>query len=114
MRTDDERIERMHARAAELSRQKRAHKVKIMQAAGAVASFAAVIMLAVFVPRVTDLEEGNPAGQTGGMHASIFGDSAALGYIVIAVIAFLLGAAVTIFCFRLRKWQEEKDAEKDR
>ena len=111
MRTDEERINRMHARAAELSRQKRARKVKIMQVAGGVVSFAAAIMLAIFVPRAACLDAGNPAGQTDGMHASIFGDSAALGYIVIAIITFLLGVTITIFCFRLRKWQEQKDKE---
>lgn len=111
MRTDEERINRMHARAAQLNRQKRTNKVKLMQAAGAVVSFAAVIMLAIFVPQSAALDSGNQTGQTGGMHASIFGDSAALGYIVVAIIAFLLGIAVTIFCFRLRKWQEEKDRQ---
>lgn len=111
MRTDEERINRMHARAAQLNRQKRTNKVKLMQAAGAVVSFAAVIMLAIFVPQSEDLDSGSQTGQTGGMHASIFGDSAALGYIVVAIIAFLLGIAVTIFCFRLRKWQEEKDRQ---
>ena len=111
MRTDEERINMMHARAAHLRRQKRTIKVKIMQAAGAVLSFAAAIVLAIFVPRITDMDAGNPTGQTGGMSASIFGDSSVLGYIVIAIIAFLLGIAVTIFCFRLRKWLEEKDKQ---
>ena len=111
MRTDEERINMMHARAAQLSRQKRANKVKMMQAAGAVASFAAAILFAIFVPRITDMDTVDPTVQTGGMHASIFGDSAASGYIVVAIIAFLLGIAVTIFCFRLRKWQEGKDKQ---
>ena len=34
--------------------------------------------------------------------------------IVIAIIAFLLGITVTIFCFYLKKWQEEKEQEKKR
>ena len=45
------------------------------------------------------------------MHASIFAGSGALGYIVIAIIAFLLGVALTMFCIRLREWQERKDKE---
>lgn len=111
MRTDEERIKAMHKRAAQLSRQKRTNKVKLLQAAGAVVSFAAAIMLAIFVPQFTETDTVNPAGQTGGMSASIFGNSTALGYIVIAIIAFLLGIAVTMFCFRLRKWQEGKDKQ---
>ena len=37
-----------------------------------------------------------------------------LGFLVIALIAFVLGVAVTVFCFRLKKWNDEKDKEDDR
>ena len=118
MRTNEERINAMHARASELNRQKRARRVRIMQAAGAAVSFAATIVLAVCIPRLVDFETnptGSPIGQAGTsetMNASIFGNSAALGYIVIALIAFLLGVTLTIFCFRLREWQKHKDEQK--
>ena len=114
MRTDEERIKMMHARAAELIRQKRTRKVKAMQAAGAGVSFAVVIMLAILMSRFAGFGAGSladPDGPTGGMHASIFGNSAVLGYIVIAIIAFLLGAAVIVFCFRLKQWQDQKGKE---
>lgn len=117
MRTNEERINAMHARASELNRQRRARQVRIMQAAGAAVSFAATIVLAVCIPRLANFEAasaGSPIGQTGTsgtMNASIFGNSAALGYIVIALIAFLLGVTLTIFCFRLREWQRHKDKQ---
>jgi len=34
-------------------------------------------------------------------------------YIAVAIIAFLLGAAVTGFCYKLRTWRAYKDKEKD-
>lgn len=37
-----------------------------------------------------------------------------LSFLVIASIAFVLGVAVTVFCFRLKKWNDEKDKEDDR
>ena len=114
MRSNEERINAMHARAAELDKQKRARRVRIIQAAGAAVSFAAAVIFAVFIPRLADFEAESPIGpadSAGGMRASIFGDSVALGYIVISVIAFLLGVTLTVFCFRLRKWQEHKDKE---
>ena len=37
----------------------------------------------------------------------IFGSSVVL--LVIAILAFLLGILVTVFCFRLKKWMSEKD-----
>ena len=44
---------------------------------------------------------------------SVFHSSAALGYIVIGLLAFLLGVCVTILCFRLRQLEreDERDAE---
>ena len=106
MRTNEERIAAMHQRAAEMNRADRARKVRIMQATGAVVACAATIMLAIFMPRISDFQP-DPNGSTG----SIFADSGALGYIVIAIIAFLLGVALTMFCYRLREWQMRKDKE---
>ena len=117
MRTNEERINAMHARASELNKQRRARRVRIMQAAGAAVSFAATIVLAVCIPRLVNFETnptGSPIGQaetSGTMNASIFGNSAVLGYVVIALLAFLLGVTLTIFCFRLREWQKHKDEQ---
>ena len=43
------------------------------------------------------------------MHASILSDSGTFGYVVIAIIAFLFGVAATMFCYRVREWQERKN-----
>ena len=39
--------------------------------------------------------------------ASIFHGDAALGYIVIGLLAFLLGVCVTVLCFRIRQMNQE-------
>ena len=39
--------------------------------------------------------------------ASMYGGGAALGYIVIGLLAFLLGVCVTVLCFRLRQMSRE-------
>ena len=41
--------------------------------------------------------------------ASIFHGGAAFGYIVIGLLAFLLGVCVTVLCFRLRQMSREDD-----
>ena len=52
------------------------------------------------------------------MAASIFGNSEALGYIAIGLLAFLLGICVTILCFRIRlldgQSQDTEDKKGDR
>ena len=110
MRTNEERIEYMHDRAIQIKQEQKKKKVRLMQIAATVASFAAVIIIAVFMPHFASPETG--AGSVPeNMNASIFSSGKALGYIVIAVIAFILGVFVTAFCIRLKKWQESKNKE---
>ena len=45
--------------------------------------------------------------------ASIFHGGAALGYIVIGLLAFLLGVCVTVLCFRLRQMNREDEQHKE-
>ena len=97
----------MHARANELNREERVRKVRSMQSAGAALAVAATIMLAVFLPKINDFEPDSVVG-SGDMHASILSNSGTFGYVVIAIIAFLFGVAATMFCYRVREWQERK------
>ena len=42
--------------------------------------------------------------------ASMYGGRDALGYIIVGLLAFLLGVCMTILCFRLRQMErDEKD-----
>ncbi len=109
MRTDEERIKAMHERAGQLKREARRRKVMVIQAAASVISFAAVIIFACFAPGIVG--KGMPEIVSAGMNASIFSGNNMLGYIVTGVLAFLLGASVTIFCYRLKKWEDEKDRD---
>jgi len=116
MHTTEERIELMHKRAERLEAKKR-ERISLL-AGGAAVSLCLVLLIyaAAAMPSlsVTVSDNGAPSG----MAASIFTGGQALGYIVIAVAAFLLGASVTVFCFRLsawrRNWQRQDPAEEDK
>ena len=57
------------------------------------------------------IQAGNYAGfETA---ASMYGGGAALGYIVIGLLAFLLGVCVTVLCFRLRQMSREDGQDKE-
>ena len=43
----------------------------------------------------------------------MYSESAALGYIIIGLLAFLLGVCVTILCFRLRQMNRENEQDKE-
>ena len=45
--------------------------------------------------------------------ASMYGGGAALGYIVIGLLAFLLGVCVTVLCFRLRQMNREDGQDRE-
>lgn len=44
----------------------------------------------------------------------MFGGSATLGYIVIGLLAFVLGVCVTILCFRIRLLNKEEQTEEQK
>ena len=95
--------------AAKIGIEDRRRKARLAGTAASVLSFALVIMSAFLVPRF--LENGAPEAISQGMNASIFSTNSALGFIVIGVIAFLLGVSVTVFCFRLKEWEDDKNSE---
>ncbi len=107
MRTNEERLAAMHARAAELRRENRKKLTRLAGGASVVLCLALVAALAVWMPRLSAALPGAP----GAMSASIFSGSEALGYIVVALLAFLLGVSVTVFCLRLKKWREDRERE---
>ena len=109
MRTDEERISAMRRRAAEIKTERRHVKVRVIQAVSAVCCLAAVIVLAVMAPGISGA--GGPGAAAPEMNASLFASSPILGYVVVGIIAFALGIAVTALCYQLKKWQDKKDSE---
>lgn len=107
MLTNEERIAKMHARATEIKKEKHERNTRIIQSASFAFCFCAVIALAVYVYSIRDRIVSTAV--TDSMSASIFSGSSMLSFIVIAVIAFLLGVSVTVFCFWLKKAGDEKD-----
>ena len=109
MRTNEERIAAMHRRAAELKIEQRRRQARFAGATGVALCLALVILLALWMPGASAAVTGS--SMPAGMSASIFAGSGALGYLVVAIVAFLLGVCVTVFCVRLRKWRDETDPE---
>ena len=44
-----------------------------------------------------------------GMSGSIFSDNGILGFIVVGVLAFLLGICVTVFCFKTARFKDDEE-----
>ena len=112
MRSHEERVAEAKRRIAKIEREKRRRRDKITMISAAAACLALLIGASLAMPGIaTRIQTDDYAGfETA---ASIFHGGAALGYIVIGLLAFLLGVCVTVLCFRLRQMNREDDQNKE-
>ena len=106
MRSLEERVVETKRRIAKIEREKRRRRDKITMISAVAACLALLIGASLAMPGIAaNIQTGNYSGfETA---ASIFHGGAALGYIVIGLLAFLLGVCVTVLCFRLRQMDRE-------
>ncbi|MBE7004859.1 MAG: DUF4179 domain-containing protein [Ruminococcaceae bacterium] len=108
MRNTDERLAAVRDRVAELDRQSRRMRDRYLAAASVAACLLAIVTLSSYMP---GWAETSAHTESSGMAsaASLFAENGALGYLVIGILAFVLGVSVTVLCFRLRKSARDKD-----
>ena len=112
MLSHEERVAEVKRRIAANEREKRLRRSRIAAASAAAACLALIVGCSFAIPNITASihPSDDPRFET---TASIFNGSAALGYIVIGLLAFLLGVCVTILCFRLRQMNREDTQDKE-
>ena len=112
MRSLEERVVETKRRIAKIEREKRRRRDKITMISAAAACLALLIGASLAMPGIAaNIQTGNYSGfETA---ASIFHGGAALGYIVIGLLAFLLGVCVTVLCFRLRQMNREDGQDRE-
>ena len=108
MRSHEERVAETKRRIAKIEREKRLRRNKITMASAVAACLVLLIGASLAMPGIAaSIRTGDYSGfETA---ASMYGGGAALGYIVIGLLAFLLGVCVTVLCFRLRQMNREDD-----
>ena len=111
MLSHEERIAEVKRRIAEKEHQKRLRQARIAAVSGVAACLAVIVGVSLFMPGIVDRIE---LGTTSGFEtaATILGGNAAIGYIVIGLLAFVLGICVTILCFRIRQLNNEEERDK--
>lgn len=112
MRSHEERVAETERRIAKIEREKRLRRNTITMASAVAACLALLIGASLAMPGIAaHIQTGNYSGfETA---ASMYGGGAALGYIVIGLLAFLLGVCVTVLCFRLRQMNREDEQHKE-
>ena len=112
MRSYEERVAETKRRIAKIEREKRRRRNTVTMASAVAACLALLIGASLAMPGIAaSIQTGDYSGfETA---ASIFHGGAALGYIVIGLLAFLLGVCVTVLCFRLRQMSREDEQDRE-
>ena len=112
MRSHEERVAETKRRIAKIEREKRLRRNTITMASTVAACLALLIGASLAMPGIAaSIRTGDYSGfETA---ASIFHGGAALGYIIIGLLAFLLGVCVTVLCFRLRQMSREDGQDQE-
>ena len=108
MRTNEERIAALHRRAGKLKREKTKLEMRMAGAASAASGLLLLFFLTFHMPgpaAAPEASDGTSAFM--GMSGSIFSVNDSLAFVVIAILAFLLGVSVTVFCFLWKQRREE-------
>ena len=102
MRTNEERLQQIFRRTEALRLRQRRQKQRLLDAACLTVCLLAVGALGVCIPQLMGGAGPGSISHASGA-ASLIGSSAALGYILMGLLSFLLGVSVTVLLVRLRR-----------
>ena len=111
MRTNEARARLIHRRTAEIKQERQIKKQRRLDAVCMAACLLLVIGIGTLMPGLMrNTADGGIVHPSG--TASLLGSHAALGYIIMGLLAFLVGVCVTGLLFRLR-WRGERQKRED-
>lgn len=102
MRTSDERLRLIRGRTAELRAERRRRRRRAVDGACVAACLALVVVLGVCMPGWTEGAVTAVVEPASGA-ASLVASNAALGYVMMGLLCFLLGVCVTMLLMRLHR-----------
>ena len=112
MRSHEERVAETKRRIAKIKREKRLRRNTIAMASAVAACLVLLVGASFAMPNIAaSIQTVDYSGFEAA--ASMYGGGAALGYIVIGLLAFLLGVCVTVLCFRLRQMNREGGQDRE-
>lgn len=110
MRTNEERIRLVHERTLQRKRERARRKRRALDAACMASCLLLVAGAGAIMPGLMARTAGSSVAHASGA-ASLIGGHAALGYILMGLLAFLLGVCVTVCLYRLRRRDERRRRE---
>ena len=113
MRSNEERIAEVKRRIAEKEYKKRLRREWAAAVCCVAACLAVIVGVSLSMPDIVSRIEMGTASNFE-TAATMLGGSAALGYIVVGLLAFVLGVCVTIACFRICLLHKDEQSEEQK
>ena len=110
MRTNEERAGLIHKRTAEIKRERQKEKQRALDMICIAACLILIVGIGSSMPGLAAGIPGVEVHHASGA-ASLVGSHAALGYILMGIMSFLLGVFVTVLLYRLHRRNERKQRE---
>lgn len=116
MRTNEERLELIRRRTEELKTENQKKKdrknLAFIGTAGFAACFAVLIYAASAMPGIIAGFDSSSGSHNSGV-ASLLAESDALGYVIMAILSFLLGVFLTLLLHVVHRRQQRKSQKDD-
>ena len=106
MRSTDERIAAVQARSLGIRRTNRHRRNIALSGFATAACLAVIVAVALYLPSAAGTM-AQPGSGTSGVYGSVLASGGFIGFVIIGLLAFVLGVAVTLLCVKL------KDRERD-
>lgn len=106
MRDRADRLDAMHKRADELRRKR---DVLVMRVLGT----ASALLLVSLIGVMTLLGTAGHSVSADGMYGTSMLNESTGGYILVAIISFMLAVVITVLCFKIKKYKEEKTTNRE-
>lgn len=112
MMSHEEFTDEVLCRADIIARRQAAKKRILYSSLAAASCLALIAVLSFAIPSI--ISDSAYYASAGAYGAMLFGGAAAGGYVLIGVVGFALGAAVTILCFKRVRMKPTEDRPDDR
>ena len=110
MRTTDERMAELTRRIEKKDQNQARRRSRWLVMGSLAASLVLIVGLSFMMPGMVNRLSGRQYDYVGPA-ASVFTENGVLGFIIIGILAFALGAGVTVFCYKLRNRNENGEGE---
>jgi hypothetical protein len=105
MRTTEEKLNEIKRRETHIRRRRFRRQTTVLSFASAAAAVLVIITAVGILPQIKSDFAGNSMSA---QYASAFSGNPAIGFILVVILAFALGACITLLCVKVHRYNERE------